>query len=221
MSFFRVDKSAPYARYCKPDEVLAFLRLPTDDPLLLDVIPAHIDRAEAFIDSYARTCFGGKKCISELEYHTLTKWLGGWWLGAGIPIHLKHRPVRRLIKFEMFNGASWEDVMSRPEGRVTGYWWCEYTDGVCYIQTLLYPMGGREVRVQYEFGYDHVPEIVRQIAILLSAKYFIQFERHRISIVDTDQSIDMGGMLDRIETELNRLLPLIAGAGIISGEVTT
>ena len=218
MSFFHVDTSKPYARYCSPEEVLSFLRLPLD-PDLISAVSPHIDRAESFIDATARTCFGGKACISELEYHTLTKWLGGYWLGVGIPIHLSKRPVRRLIRFELFNGATWEDLLKKPEGRVSGYWWCDYTDGICFIQTLLFPMGGREVRVQYEFGYDHVPPIVKQAAILLSAKYFLQFERHRISLVDTDQSLDFGGMVESISGELEQILRQISGASIVAGEV--
>lgn len=218
MSFFQVDTSKPYTRYCTPEEVLSFLRLP-HDPDLLSAVSPHIDKAEAFIDTVARTCFGGKACISELEYHSLTKWLGGYWLGAGIPIHLSRRPVRRIIRFELFTGAGWEDVLSKPEGRIKGYWWCDYTDGICYIQTLLFPLGGREVRIQYEFGYDHVPMIVRQTAILLAAKYFLQFERHRLSLVDTDQSLDLNGMIASIERELERLLSLISGASIVAGEV--
>jgi len=218
MSFFDVDTSQPYTNYCTPQEVLNFLRLPLD-PDLVSAVQTHILRAEAYIDGVARTCFGGKACISDLEYYSLTKWLGGYWLGAGIPIHLTKRPVVKILRFELFNGSSWENVLNYPEGRVTGYWWCDYQDGICYIQTLLFPMGGREVRIQYQFGYSYVPPLVRQAAILLASKYFLLFERHRLSLVDTDQSIDFSGMVESISRELEGLMRLISGASIVGGEV--
>ncbi|MEM0040331.1 MAG: hypothetical protein QW320_06765 [Ignisphaera sp.] len=204
--------------YTSIDDVLNFLSLSSGDVDANALIKA-IQMAEAQIEAESYTCFAGKPCVSTLEYHSLTTWLGGIWMGAGIPIHLGHKPVRRILRFELFNGSNWLNMLNYPEGRVSGWWWCKYEDAVCYIQTLWWYQGGNEVRIQYEYGYNELPGYVRELATLLSARNYILMERNRLSMLESTQSISFDRVVEAIDAVVPSLMARIRGVGIATGLV--
>jgi len=203
--------------YTTPDKVASFLDSVGLSGIRPEYITPYISLAEAEIEAVSYTCYAGKPCLSRVETHSLTLYLGGVWIGLGIPIHLRHRPVRRIVKFEVFNGKEYVDMLKEQEARVTGAWWCDYPYGVCFLNQLWWWQGGREVRIQYEYGWDELPSYVEQAATLLAAKYYLVTERNRLTLVDTDQSLDFRSIIDLIDQVLATLMPRIRGIGIPTG----
>ncbi|MEM4530912.1 MAG: hypothetical protein QXY39_03505, partial [Thermofilaceae archaeon] len=93
--------------YCTSNDVLRFLGLQQLEGIDVE---HYIQLAEAEIEALSYTCFAGKECISDLETHSITTPLGRFWWGAGVPIHLRHRPVKRILRFEVFRGGTWQDI---------------------------------------------------------------------------------------------------------------
>lgn len=201
------------ATYCTADDIASFLAAYGFANLRPEALEGHAALAESQIDAVAYTCWG-KSCLSDLETHSLTLWLGGVWLGAGIPIHLRYRPVRRLVRFEVFNGQAWVDMLRLPEGRITGAWWCDYEYGVCFLNTLWWWQGGREIRIQYEYGHATVPHYVRTACTLMAARSWLATERNRLSLVESEEAVRFDELVRMIDEWLRPLMDRIRGVGI-------
>lgn len=199
--------------YCSVNDVEEFLSLPPNHGIN---IQRYIELAESEIEALSYTCYAGKECISDLETHHITSPMGRFWWGAGVPIHTRHRPIRRILRFEAYRGGVWEDILSY-EGRYNGHWWCDYEYGVCFVRYIFWWEGGREIRLQYVYGEDSLPSYVKQACILMASKAILMTERNRLSMFETTQTLDFGGMITMINNELRPLLDRIVGAGIPTG----
>lgn len=199
--------------YCTSDEVLRFIGLPSLEGIDVE---HYIQLAEAEIEAQSYTCFAGKECVSDLETHSITTPLGRFWWGAGVPIHLRHRPVKRILRFEVFRGGTWQDIR-QFEGRYAGHWWCDYEYGVCFVRYVFWWEGGREIRIQYVYGEDTLPPHVKQACILIASRMLLATERNRLLLFESTQTLDFDRMIERIDRELEPLLDRIRGVGIPTG----
>lgn len=203
--------------YCTESDIEAYLGLPPGHGIS---ISRYISLAEAEIEALSYTCYAGKQCISDLESHTITSPMGMYWWGAGIPIHLRHRPIRRVIQFEIFMGGTWRNLLNDPEGRGSGSWWCDYQYGVCFIRYIFWAWGGREIRIKYEYGYSELPPYVKEACILIASKNILMTERNRLAMYESTQTLDFNTMIEHINEQLQILLNRIVGIGIPTGLTT-
>ena len=190
----------------------------------IDVLPdgfveRYIAMAEDYVDRLTNTCWGGKVCSKdEWEYHSLTKFLGGLWFGAGIPVHLEKRDIRRITALEVFNGSVWEDWLgTRTEARNVGDWWVDYTNGVLYVNAFWFYQGGKELRVKYEYGRDDLPGEVRELTMVVALQYMIAVDRRRFLVVESQDSIGQGELLNWLRERQKQLESMLRSVKVITG----
>jgi len=220
--------------YVEPDEIRMFLNI--DSTALPDaVLSKYISMAEGYVDRLTDTCWNGKwkdtlkylqdngfvddngvltvdpasladKQCFDYEVHDLTKYKGGVWWGAGIPVYLGHRFVRKLVSLKLFNGSEYEEwIGEKTEARNIGDYWVDYWNGVVYINVFWYYQGGKEVTVAYLYGRDDLPWYIKELTMLYAIKYVLMFERRFAAILETSDSPRITDMLGYIDERLEYL----------------
>jgi len=215
---FLVDRedSAPPAYQSQADPSIAtWYAAPQDLRVMLggldeytdDELARYIMMAEYAVDNLANTCFAGKACMTNgYEWHSLTKFRGGLIFGTGIPVFLKHAPVKSFKAIEVFDGVSWQDLLKTGvEARNTGDWWCEYENGVLYINLLWFAQGGSELRVKYTFGRGDLPPSIRELTLLYAARYMITLDARREVVIEGGGFTSARDMLSFLNTRIKEL----------------
>ena len=210
--------------YATPEDVLEYLGV-FDEAVDVrrDVIERMIAMAERRVEALTDTCFAGKPCVST-ELHSFTAWRGGWYWGAGVPVKLKHAPVRRLVSLKVYTGSGedqgYEEWVGKyPEGRDKGMYWLDRVNGWLYIRAFFLYYGGVEIKVTYEYGYDELPEVVHEYVIVYVARMLVATDYGREIVMQGGGFTDAESVMRALDERLKELEVHLAGFKTLSGTV--
>ena len=185
-----------------------------------DIVNRMILMAENRVERMTDTCFAGKPCVST-EMHSFTAWRGGWFFGAGIPIKLKHAPIRRIISLQVFTGreqGGYEEWVGKyNEGRDSGMWWVDYVNGWLYLRTFFLYYGGVEIKVTYEYGYDELPPAVHEYVVAYVAKMLVATDFAREVILQGGGFTNSEAVMKFLDERLKELEQHLSGFKTLSG----
>lgn len=175
-----------------------------------------IAMAEAYVERLTDTCWGGKECRTPgYEHYSLTRYKGGLYFGAGIPVILSKRWIRKVESLQVFTGSEWAEwVGTRTEARNIGDYWIDYEDGILYVNAFWYYQGGSEVRIKYTFGRDDLPGEVQELTTIVALQYMIMLDRRWAYIVESS-SPDGREMLTALNDRKRELEDMLRAVKIV------
>ena len=199
-----VDRDTYNHLYVSPGEVASYLgleRLDSDQYWRLVVMI--IDKME-YVDRISNGTWNGRT-KTWTQYFDMKPWKSGliWFMGA--PLHLQHRCIRDLLKFEVFRGSGYDDILPElREGRGSGDYWIDRVKGQVYWQHFWWFMGGKEFKITYSYGCDDLPPYVRELTLLLVARDVLVNER-RITQLPASDNLSIARQLDWMDKRIREL----------------
>ena len=104
------------------------------------------------------------------------------------------------------HNSEWEEwVGSRTEARNTGDYWVDYWEGILYVNMFWYYQGGKEVKVAYLYGRSDLPMEVKELTVIVAAKYILTMERRWLTVMEGSGSLSIQGMLSVLNDRQERL----------------
>lgn len=196
------------ASYVSVDEVKRWLGI-IDERLANkysnEQIKMLIEMKMDYVDRLTNTKWNGREGTT-VEYHDITQPKWGWTIyRLGYPVYLQKMFVKRLVKLEVFDGVGWYDlVQNGTEGRGKDYW-VLYEKGIVYINKLLIPKGGDEIRVEYVYGRDDLPMQVKELTLLLVARDILVNDRRSFVLAEGASGVPIDKQIDRINERISEL----------------
>ena len=209
--------------YVTPDEIRQYLGL--DENRWTDsVLQPLIEEAEAWIDRISNTTWNTDLSEADTnrlpkkvrEYHDITRYKGGLWLGIGVPVHLVCFPVVKIESLKIWNGKTYDEWIGKAEeGRGKDYW-VDYQNGVIYLNRLYWwwVMGGKEIIVEYKYGRADLPAYVKELARLLVCRHILTMDRYRYAVTEGVSGLNPANMLAQINARIEQLEGMIKAVHI-------
>lgn len=200
--------------YCTSDDVANWLDIDVAE-LNINRVNLLIEMKMDYIDKVTRTSWNGNKRIAK-EWHTgsITYWRGSFFFGIGIPIYLSYMDIQDITKVSIYSLSNAETDITNHQGRSNGSWWVDKINGVLYLREWLFPLGGREVYVEYIYGNDYLPGVIKEWCILEVAKDIILNDKYYWTIGSNETVVSLSEMIEQIngrrqeiEREYRQLLP--------------
>jgi len=209
--------------YCTVDEVADWLNVDVDD-LRKDRVEMLIRAKMDYIDKVTRTTWNGNRRIAK-EWHTgaITYWRGSFFFGIGIPVYLSYMDIQDVLKVSIYSLTNSETDITNNYGRNGGSWWIDKINGVLYLREWIFPLGGREVYVEYTYGVDHLPYTIKEWCIIEVARDIILNDKYYWAVPSNDAVVDLKEMLEQIngrrqeiEREYRPWLPARSASRVLS-----
>ncbi len=214
--------------YCTVDDVANWLNIDVAE-LNVSKVNSLIEMKMDYIDQITRTTWNGNRRVAK-EWHTgsITYWRGSFFFGIGIPIYLSYMDIQDVLKVSIFSLSNSEADITSNYGRDSGGWWIDKINGVIYLREWIFPLGGREVYVEYTYGIDYLPGTIKELCILLVAKDIILNDKYYWTIGSNESVVglkdminQMNGRIQEIEREYKQLLPARTASRVLSYYVDT
>lgn len=116
---------------------------------------------------------------------------------VGVRIKLNHRFIKTLDSgegdsLEVWNGASYEDLLANyTEGRANDFW-LDYENGVLYLRRVFFVNRYQGIKITYRYGETTVPHTIRQATAIHAAVLILANEDHSFLLSETGESKNMG-----------------------------
>ena len=190
--------------YVTPDEIRNYLGVEQEkysDTFLQSLI---IEKCE-YVDRLSNTTWNGRVKRARIK-HDATRWKGGFWYGAGIPVTLGHPYIRQVESIEVqWLGGTEDWVQTKTEGRNTGSYWVDYDNGVLYLQSWVIYQGGKEVTVTYTYGRDDLPSTIKELTRLLVIRDLIANERRLFALPEGGSGISFSEYMKYLDERIEML----------------
>lgn len=206
--------------YCTDDDVRRVLQSgafsTSTTPTKADV-EASINTAEREIER--RTRHAWREITVTEEFHDIPVFYkrqrrnNGIYLGAGIPIYMKHRAVKGFDTgegdaVEIWNGSEYEDwLLTKTEGRANDFW-LSNKKGILYLRYYWPFFTEQAIRLTYRYGETTVPEDIRDACARLAAIDYLMSDDRSSFLTEsgdlTRQSFD--DKINKLDRKVTRLL---------------
>lgn len=191
--------------YVTPQEVRDYLGIDATSGRVSDThLNDLIERAMGRVDYITNMVWNGRR-RKVREWHSLTRYKGGWVIGVGFPIYLAHTHVKEITSLKIFWGGEYHEFVGvLEEGRNKMSYWLQDIDGVLFIQKFLIRYTSEEVIVEYIYGRDDLPYFVKRLTLLYVARDILRTSRY-IEDMPEDAGIGLRNELTNIEDEIREL----------------
>lgn len=197
----------PSKLYVTPDEIRMYLGVEDEkysDEYLISLITEKME----YVDRISNTTWNGRVKKARV-IHNAERWKGGWFLGAGIPVHLGHAYIRQILELKVqFMGNAEDWVQTKTEGRNFGSYWVDYDTGIVFLQSWVVYQGGKEITVTYTYGRDDLPATIKELTRLLVVRDLIANERRLFALPEGGSGISFSEYMKYLDERIEMLQEL-------------
>lgn len=209
--------------YCDIEDVLDFFdRFEVgDENAPTNRIERAISAKSQRIDSYTGHAWRERKVKDEYKnLNNVYRW------NSGMPVYVMKRDIRTPLdetkgdSIELWDGSDYTDLVAEDEyseGRNEDYW-VEESTGVIYLyrRNVLFSRY-REIRLNYRYGKDVVPQNIREICAKLVAADLMETDFYRYTTPGAEEAPNAEAVAEGFrEQALNQLEPYkeVRGTGL-------
>jgi hypothetical protein len=214
--------------YTQSAEVLSYLKITnasTVDAQFLDetIIPMVCN----YIDTLAGTTWGSIDITETLSIGRYA--LYGMYV-VGAPVYLSYYPIipyqpgtQTLTSFKVWNGNQYQEWAGFMVESRFGSYWVVPNSGIVFVLGWYWYMGA-EIQTTYSYGYNTTGTLyldgqVHQLAMLKSAKLFLENERYTALVSEGIGGVQMTDAWRYLQDETTRLEDMIKGYKTLQGDI--